>query len=264
MNNETDTNADKSLSGSGRRLLAVLSYLADHPRISVRSAAREMGLPASAVHRQLRLLAEAGYASVDSLDSAYLAGSELYRLSARVLSEVNPINLAEKIVDEAARVYNETVLLGLYHRGKQALSFAVRKNGEQKLMYHIEMNEPLSLAWGASGKSILAYLDEKAVAEVYNKNEHSPVSGATLPSIKNLSEELTVIRQQGYSISYGEKLPGACGIAAPVFNHEGIYGCLCLTSPQERLPKAKAALAKIALGIATYASELSQQLGAKK
>ena len=49
-------------------------------------------------------------------------------------------------------------------------------------------------------------------------------------------DQLELVRKNGYSVSHSEKLPGARGVAAPVFGPAGIEGCICITSPADRLP----------------------------
>ena len=46
---------------------------------------------------------------------------------------------------------------------------------------------------------------------------------------------LEEIRQKGYAISYGETIEGACGIAAPIFDQDGIIASLMIYLPVYRL-----------------------------
>jgi DNA-binding IclR family transcriptional regulator len=69
-----------------------------------------------------------------------------------------------------------------------------------------------------------------------------------------------VIRNRGYAVSESEKLPGARGIAAPVFGLDGVIGCICLTSPKARMPHGS--IEEIGRAIIAQARELSLALGA--
>ena len=42
------------------------------------------------------------------------------------------------------------------------------------------------------------------------------------------------IRERGYAISHGEKIPGALGINAPFFSHGNIVGNIGITMPDIR------------------------------
>jgi DNA-binding IclR family transcriptional regulator len=94
----------------------------------------------------------------------------------------------------------------------------------------------MSLVWGASGKSILAYLDPSRVKEISRAAGRAPGSNAVPPSYADLNAELEAVRRDGFIVTNSEKLPGARGVAAPVFGPDGVEGCICITSPADRLP----------------------------
>jgi DNA-binding IclR family transcriptional regulator len=71
---------------------------------------------------------------------------------------------------------------------------------------------------------------------------------------------LQLVRRRGFAVSEGEKLPGAQGIAAPVFGPDGIVGCLCITAPKGRIPRDS--VLTIGRAVALEAAELSRALGA--
>ena len=85
---------------------------------------------------------------------------------------------------------------------------------------------------GASGKAILAYLDEKRrdaiLDQVNNKARRA-----------ELTKALEVVRSRGYAVSHGEVFVGAVALAAPTFNHIGeVAGCLGVFGPRARVKDA--------------------------
>jgi DNA-binding IclR family transcriptional regulator len=118
----------------------------------------------------------------------------------------------------------------------------------------------MSLYWGASGKAILAFLPENEIEQTLRRESASSVSGEKPPSLRAMVAELREVRERGYAITEGEKLPGARGVAAPVFDAKGVFGCLCLTSPQERMPHAS--IDSIVKDIMVKSDEISRFLGA--
>jgi len=256
MKNETT-----STQGGTRRALRVLSALADAGgALSIREAAKHLSIAPSTTHRLLNLLREEGFAAYEADTRTYSIGPEFYRIAARVGSRIGPVHLAEPLLERLAAQYDETILFGLYLPTQNAMSFAARADGTKKLLYHIEMNTPVSLLWGASGKVILASLSKEKVAEILEHETVSPASGARVPALSTLERKLVPIRKVGYAISHGEKLPGACGIAAPVFGPGGVIGSLCLTSPDSRLEESRHV--PIGEAMAEAAATLSRQLGA--
>ena len=121
------------------------------------------------------------------------------------------------------------------------------------------MHRPMSLLWGASGKSILAFLPSEVVDEVLEFAPHSPATGRSPPSRRSIKKELAVIKERGYAISEGENLPDARGIAAPVFGPRGVMGCICITSPKSRLPTVN--VDRIGEEIVRRTASLSARLG---
>lgn len=246
--------------GTVTRALHLLALLADTDgHITIKQAAVEMGLAPSTAHRLLNLLKKEGF--VDNAGAGqYAVGAQFYRVAARVVSQASVPTLAQPVIDAIAAEFNETVLFGLYLPTDRTLAFAARADGQQKLKYQIDMHRPLSLLWGASGKAILAFLPEDAVAAILAAEGPSPATGAPPPAATLLAQQLTQIRERGWALSESEKLPGARGIAAPVYGPAGVLGCICLTSPIARMPHAT--MEVIVREITARAKTFSRDLGA--
>jgi len=257
----TDTKKEKR-TGTVHRALEVISALADAERpLSVRQTAQALGLAPSTTHRLLNLLMDRGYASYIENGRFYTAGPELFRVAAKVQRNISPVRFARETLRVMAKEFHQTVLFGLYLPSEGAMSFSAREEGDNPLMYRIEMDKAISLIWGASGKVILAHLPQATIANALDQDGPAPATGQEKPNLESLQEELQTIRTRGYHISLGEKLPGACGIAAPVFDGSGVIGSICLTAPRDLLPKE--GLDSIGTTIARHASQLSRQLGAE-
>jgi DNA-binding IclR family transcriptional regulator len=247
--------------GTVMRAVQLLTALADaQGPVTVKQVAERLQLPPSTAHRLLQLLKKEDFVESHEESRQYGIGPAFYRVAARVVSGTSVPVRAQPVVEAIARRFDETVLFGHYLPAEGALAFAARADGEQKLKYLIDMNRPLSLVWGASGKAILAYLPAERARALVAAEGPSPASGATAPSWEQIEPELAAIRARGWAISESEKLPDARGIAAPVFTSAGVVGCLCLTSPKARMPHASADA--IGQHIAQHARALSHELGA--
>jgi DNA-binding IclR family transcriptional regulator len=234
---DVDDSAIEPADGPIAKAFQLLQVLADAPSggIGVRAISRELDLPVSSVHRLLGVLVGAGMASRDVITRQYAIGLEAYRIAARITRGMKLSELAMPALRKLAGEFNETVLLGVYLEQSGQMMFSERVDGTQALQYRIAMLTPLSLVWGASGKAILAYLDPELVEETRRREGAAPASGAVVPSKSTLASQLKTIRRNGFAVSEGEKLPGACGVAAPLFGRAGVVGCICLTSPIDRL-----------------------------
>jgi DNA-binding IclR family transcriptional regulator len=247
--------------GTVSRALSLLSTLADAGGpVTVKEVADKMGLPPSTAHRLLQLMRAEGFVAALPGSRQYIVGNELYRVSARIVNATKMPDLAQRFIENIASHFDETVVFGLYLPAQRALCFISRADGKQILKYQIDMNKPLSLVWGASGKAILAFLPDKTVVEILAAEGPSPAEGRPTPSPDELRQILLVIRSRGYAVTESEKLPGARGIAAPVFGPDGVMGCICLTSPKARMPHGS--IEEIGRMIASTARDMSLALGA--
>jgi DNA-binding IclR family transcriptional regulator len=255
-----------SAAGTVARTVRLLAAIADSKgTVGVGTLADAVGLPASTVHRLLKLLTEEGIVDRDANTHNYAVGPELYRISARIISKVDTMRVIRPHLQRLASSFNETVLFGQYSATTRSLSFSARADGSQLLQYRIELNQPTSLVWGASGKAVLAYLEPEEVSQIleYEKaqtgNGRAPGDNRELPERRALEAELQEVRDRGYAVSEAEKLPQARGIGVPVFGPSGILGSVTLTSPRDRLPHGE--IAAIGEALLTTANKISSDLG---
>jgi DNA-binding IclR family transcriptional regulator len=260
MNEERDPKAG---AGTVERTMLLMAALADADGpVSVRHVAGLLGLAPSTTHRLLNLLVTGGFAVFDQKTSLYSVGPELYRVSARIAAATSPATIARGYIAELARRYDETVLFALWLQATGKIAFVERSDGQKKLRYLVEMNTPLSLVWGASGKAALAFLSSEEIDRVLREEGPAPGTGEAPPDREALEVELEDIRRKGFSVSHGEKLPGALGIAAPVFGPSGVIGTICMTMPRERAPTVSTD--ELGGVVAATAQSLTQQLGGRK
>jgi DNA-binding IclR family transcriptional regulator len=254
--------ADRAGYGPTAKTVELLALFAAAPPegMGVRAIARQLALPVSSVHRLLGVLTNSGMVTQSAATRKYSIGVEFYRIAAQVTWRVKLPALARPVLQRLAAAFNETALLGLYLESQGQMMFAERVDGTQALQYQISMLTPLSLAWGASGKSILAYLGQDRIKEIRRSAGRAPGSGAAVPSTAELMAQLAAIRHAGFVVSESEKLPGARGVAAPVFGPDGVEGCICVTSPADRL--SPAIVQKVVESVTAEARYLSHLNGA--
>lgn len=247
--------------GTVHRAVRVLTALAEaNGAIRVSELAQRIGLAPSTTHRLLHLLKKEGLVQWSAGNHSYSIGSELLRISSRVVAAIGITDIAQEFLQRIAQRFGETVVLGLYLPTQPAVSFAARADGTHALQYRLPMHQPLSLLRGASGKSILAYLPEDVIGRAWAGEVMMPGGTAALPSRTAMVQSLKRIRKEGHAITEGERLPGAQGVAAPIFGSSGVLGCLCITAPKGRVPKMM--LQAMVHELTTEANALSRILGA--
>ena len=219
------------------KALQALYWLVEmsQPEIGVRQLAAAMNIAPSSAHRVLATLADAGFVSRDIKSQRYALTPEFFRLSHRAvtMSPVRQIGLAA--LQRLAAVCRESVLLGLYDDIRQEMIFVARIDSASASSHAIPMNEWLPIRTGASGLAILAFLDEDTRHSVIERSGlHAPLARACAePS--HLESDLADVRHRGYAFTRCQLVPGATGLAAPIFNRRGqVIGDVCVTMPAQR------------------------------
>jgi DNA-binding IclR family transcriptional regulator len=162
----------------------------------------------------------------------------------------------DRVFEECGEVSFYCMYLPATHR-----VIAVYKvEARDPLRYTFQLYEPMSIMWGATGRSVLAHLPESEVAALIEEGEPSPATGAPLPPAPKLLADLAKIRERGYAITFGQKIKGAVGTSAPVLagNRQPV-GSLCVTIPEYRFERKMEP--KISALVVREAARLSQEWG---
>jgi len=247
--------------GTVQRVVEIIRFFSQRGEATLKELSLALSLAPSTCHRLLELLSRDGFIEQDSTHRRYRIGRELFRIAGLVQSKHDIRAIALPFLRKLVEVCDETCVLALYLPSDGKIFFAEKVDSSMMLRYQLPMNTPMSILWGASGRSILAFLDKAEVDRIYAAEGRAPASGEALPSRRALERELAAIRERGYDITYGQKLAGAVGIGAPVFGIDGkVLGSLCVTVPEARI----AAKDRPRLGalVRATAAELSAVVGA--
>ena len=102
--------------------------------------------------------------------------------------------------------------------------------------YMAELFQSIPIHAGASGLSILAFLDP-ALRDRIVRAPGGLVrfTDATLTTAEQLESAIADIRSKGYAITRGQRAPGAVGIAAPFWGEDAtVMGTVMVTIPEQR------------------------------
>lgn len=222
--------------GSVERTVRLILYLSrSHGEITIKTLSRELHLSPSTVHRLVQRLVSLGIMQRLGATRTYELGLEMYRLGARMSSKANLVQLATSSLHRMVKRTNEGCALGIFRPDDLTVIFAAYVESPQPLRYRIELFNPVSILWGSSGRSILAFLDSKVASSLVRTRRRSP-TGIAPAATGDLLKELDLIKARGFAVSRrGEKIEGAAGISAPIFDPSGhVIGCLSLTIPDSR------------------------------
>jgi DNA-binding IclR family transcriptional regulator len=186
--------------GTVARVSELIRYLAEQDgEVAVTTLARDLSLPPSTAHRLLHLLMDQGFVERGERFQSYRVGGELYRLGCLVSRKIGLAELAEPIMQGLSAESGEFSFLTLYLPAEHALTLVHTVTVPKPLTYRPELFSQLSIAWGASGRAILASLSENEIRTIYAKTGPSPVSGADLPPYPAFRDSLRSVVERGYN-----------------------------------------------------------------
>lgn len=233
----------------------LLRSLVDNQRqdVGVRELARLVELPVSTVHRLLATLSEQGFVHLDEDTGRCSLGLEFYRLAMRA-SSGGIASIARPRLSELTRQFDQTSFLLLYSAERAEGMFAVSAESTQSLRYVIELHVWRPITGPASGLAVLAYLGGDEQKRLI------AASGASRLQRQALRAKLDVITEQGYAVTQGERVVGAVGVAAPVFERSGkVIGSVGLSIPQSHFTDKLARTVPVV--VAECGQLLSKDLG---
>jgi DNA-binding IclR family transcriptional regulator len=87
----------------------------------------------------------------------------------------------------------------------------------------------------ASGKVVLAHMDEDRLSSVLDTHGLDSMTPNTISDREELASELETIREQGFARDHEESAVGIRGVAAPVRGLDGVIGTVSLSGPASRI-----------------------------
>ncbi|MFC3726623.1 IclR family transcriptional regulator [Neoaquamicrobium sediminum] len=247
--------------GTVERVITLMRALAEAGGdVSIKTLSDRIELPASTVHRLLALLMNVEIVERGKSPHSYRIGVEFYRLSALVFTQTSPRAVARPFLERVAKGCGEVSLLMRYMKGSRKVMLEDSVDSLHPLRYSISLYEPLSVLWGASGRSVLAFLPDDEIRAILAEGEQSPVEALPTPSWEEIQPQVAEIRAKGYAHTTSQKISGAVGFGAPVFESDGsLFGSLCVTVPEVRYePSMESPIAKL---IVEEAAALSATFG---
>jgi DNA-binding IclR family transcriptional regulator len=246
------------------RTLAVLKALAKTGQPTTAAAlAQKVGVPRSSIYQLLEVLESEGFVihfeeesrwglgvSAFELGSAYLRHDPLERVARPILTKL--ARNAETHVAACAQV-------GVLH-GTETL-YLLKEMPVQPVSVVTEIGVRLPAHLTASGRALLAEFSSAQLKATFGAKQLVNRTGLGPKSLRELSQLLTVERDQGFAVESGHITMGYASIAAAARNHLRIpIASLALTFREEHTSiELVDALSKL---VRNAADELSKKLGA--
>ena len=227
----------------------LLQEIARHQDGATAATLREAtGIPKSTFYRTVTALEQLGMVRHNPETGMYRLGLALWNIVAPALAQFDVKEASDHALQDLSRKTGGQTTLALFANeqvvvvAQGVLSSAVVVHQARLVHYPIHTL--------AGGKILLAYGDDDLIDSI----ELTRLTDATVTDRARLREELETIRNQGYVLMYGEAIPDAGELAAPVRDYRGeVVGALGLALPAPRwdelpgyLPDVLAAAGQIA------------------
>lgn len=249
-------NTPKSIVSKSIPILEAVASAEDG--IGVREIARRTGIDKSAVSRLLRQFEDLQVVDQSEASGRFYVGPRLSSLGAMVRDRRSVWTDAEPILRELSERFDETCYLVL-REGHQA-RFKERVDCKQAIRYVIDEDAVSPLHAGAAGRAILAGMPPDQVETYLTTTSLSAVTDRTVTDQTKVRELADQDREHGYAVSFGERVVGGIGVAAPFFRADGFcLGAVLWTCPAAR--RSDEAISEAQDAVVDAARRLSIRLG---
>jgi DNA-binding IclR family transcriptional regulator len=235
------------------RIVSVLEIIAENKRPpNLSSLSTQSQLPISTVSRILDSLMLHGLVEQDKLHRTYSIGPRFFYLASHYNTNQQIITAARPALEWLSQESKEDTGLSMLY-GAYAI-IVDRVYGPQPLKIISSITEVVPLYCGAFRKVLLAYQEPDFIRRYLEETNFVRFTRDTINSKNALKKELQSIRRKGYAVSFGEYLPDAAGVAAPVFGmQDRIEFAIFIVGPRIRLTKEEITrLAKLVVGTSEY------------
>jgi DNA-binding IclR family transcriptional regulator len=242
---------NKNVRAVERAIDILQCFTPDKPWMSVLEIQQKVPLSRPTLYRLLQTLIAKNLIRAEGEPQRFALEFGVGRLAHSWITGIDVVALALPILERLRIESGETTAL-LIRRGDLRQCVAELAS-PHVLAMSLGIGETGHLWRGASGKAILAFMDDNEIAAVMRK----------LPKAidkAKLATDLARTRKDGYRVSRGEVFVGAIAIAAPYFDHTGrVAGSIGVFGPEARLDERW--VSDTASSVVRSAAELSAASG---
>lgn len=216
---------DVEMSGNQRIFTVMHSLATLDGGVGVRELAAAVGLSRSTVNRILLGLTSSGLA-MGSPSGTYTVGPR-FRVLTAGLHEHHPLLAAASTLAPIAEQAGATVIIAVHDTPRPQVTVVAGHQHSGPVKYLLEPGTVLPLHTGATGRAILGRLGLGALGD----GPLEAITPETVTDRQQLEDLLAKDRKAGFTISVGQQIPLAAGVAAP-FQFAGLTGAVSFTRPR--------------------------------
>ncbi|NOD77797.1 MULTISPECIES: IclR family transcriptional regulator [unclassified Ruegeria] len=222
------------------RALETLTTLAALERSTLSDLSRETGVPTATTHRILTTLSNRGYVSFDEQRQEWMVGIEAYRTGASYLNRNSVVEIGRPILRRLMRDTGETANMAMPDGSHVVFVSQVETGNPIRAFFPPGARTPMYAS--GTGKALLAEMSTNAVQALLSDVAYEAFTDRTHRSTISLLEDLTLVRQRGWSFDDEERYAGMSCTGAAILNQFGIpCAGISVSGPTARINKANVA-----------------------
>lgn len=240
------------------RAIQILNCFSEkRPELKLTEIAEELDLNKSTVHGIINTLKYHGLIDQDEESQKYRLGVTLMKLGDLASSSIDIIKFTRPYLVDICNQIEETVHLGTLDNLEVVYIDKIESTQSMRIASSRGTRNPAYCT--GIGKSMLAYLDEKALEKLL-KQDLVKYTDNTITDKDELLKELAKVRKAGYAFDNEENNIGLFCIAVPIFDHLGNANyAISVSGPSVRMTEEKIQLTKTLLEKAC--KEISHNIG---
>jgi DNA-binding IclR family transcriptional regulator len=226
--------AESSSARSSGRLIATFEALARSAEgMSLAELSATVAAPKSSLLGILRAMVGLGYMTHGH--GLYSLGPKSFRLAADILAARRFPSLVRPVLQDLQARSRETVFLVLLDPVARRATYAEGIDSPNPVRYTVPLGTTRPLYVSAGGLMLLAFQQPEWIDAYLRSVPLDALTPRTITDVGALRQRLQTIRHEGFAVSIGETVPGAAGVAAPIFNSDGsVTAGLLIAAPMER------------------------------
>jgi DNA-binding IclR family transcriptional regulator len=226
--------------------------------LSLSEISEALNLNPSTVHGILLTLQMNEYIEKLPEKTKYKLGIKLIEKGTMVLDSLDLRDIVRPYLELLTNKFKETSHLCIY-RNNTLYVIDKLESLLSTFFMTSEVGLKIPLHSSASGKLILAYLDEKDLNKVLKGINLRRYTENTLSDIDTIKQDLKKIKSQGYSFENEEIELGLYTIAAPIFNHKSdIIATISVLGPAMRMKEKQKMIVE---DLVSYSKKISKSIG---
>jgi len=212
--------------------LDIITTLTNNGPMTITELAETLDRSPSNVLTHLRTLRERGFAVEEN--DRYRPGLRYYEIGNKTKEDYPLYVHGTDPADKLAAETGEYVWLMVEEQGR---GYYLYKSGGTKAVESgaYTMGSRWHLNSTASGKAILAHMEDATVDKVLDTHGLKSMTPNTITEREELKAELAEIREDGFARDREESAVGIRGVAAPVQGLDGVIGTVSVSGPASRI-----------------------------